>query len=250
MFNFAVCQLEISAFFGAAHSDDSLPWSGDGAGATCRTCCASSGRTLRTCLETAWLDDAADHPLLSLSLQMVRTKTAVRQSRGLRVGHVSRRVGLRGSDGAAVLHTSGQATADCNPAIVTSPVLVFSRIGPCNGRVGPPGSDKAAVLHGEVRRVTGSTHSTSARELRRRPHSLQASLKLEILSMRRRTDDAWAPRSLQRRATGSMRVSGTLPPCFPTTATCSALRPPNFCRASSLMRALHVLKRTRRLLMD
>ena len=37
--------------------------------------------------------------------------------------------------------------------------------------------------------------------------------------MRRRTDDAWAPRSLQRRATGSMRVPGTLPPCFPTTAT-------------------------------
>ena len=39
-----------------------------------------------------------------------------------------------------------------------------------NDRVGLRGSDGAAVLHGEVRRVTGSTHSTSARELRRRPH--------------------------------------------------------------------------------
>jgi hypothetical protein len=43
-----------------------------------------------------------------------------------------------------------------------------------------------------------------------RPPALQASLKLEILSMRRRSDDAWAPRSLQRRA--SLRDVGSMFP--------------------------------------
>ena len=80
MFNFTVCQLEISAFFCAALSDGSLPWSGDGA---CATCSASSGRTATpySPISTmSWLGVCAegndDDPLLSSSLQMIWRQTA------------------------------------------------------------------------------------------------------------------------------------------------------------------------------
>ena len=80
MFNFTVCQLEISAFFGGALSDDSLPWSGDGA---CATCSASSGRTATPYSPSStisWIGACAegddDDPLLSSSLQMIWRQTA------------------------------------------------------------------------------------------------------------------------------------------------------------------------------
>ena len=80
MFNFTVCQLEISTFFCAALSDGSLPWSGDEA---CATCSASSGRTATpySPISTmSWIGACAegddDDPLLSSSLQMIWRQTA------------------------------------------------------------------------------------------------------------------------------------------------------------------------------
>ena len=80
MYNFTVCPLEISDIFGAALSNDSLPWSGDGA---CATCSASNGRTATPYSPSStisWIGVCAEEddedPILSASLQMIWRQTA------------------------------------------------------------------------------------------------------------------------------------------------------------------------------
>ena len=152
MFNFTVCQLEISEFFGAAPSDDSLPWSGDGAGATCRTCCASSGRTAT---------------LYSPSSATTRSRT---------------------STDPVIADDSQTGGFDVIVDMLGRVCVTHLKLYPAWKPFSMEKRDERLARHILAATVVHNPHGVVRLKPRhvllRRPHSLQASLKLENLSMR------------------------------------------------------------------